>query len=626
MGKKKTSSKAAVPKKPVEEEEAVDYGATADAFFQGQGLEDDSDVVGGKRQSKEEEDAKDDADIDDEEQVEDKSDNASDDSDESEEEEEEDQDNGPNNNDDSEEESDDDEEEEEEENEEEEPVHADHVQIEPPVSSNGEQDKSDNASDDSDESEEEEEEDQDNGPNNNDDSEEESDDDEEEEEEENEEEEPVHADHVQIEPPVSSNGEPCTFDLRNLLALNAHQINTTKLYQKKRNSQSTRNDPTTIALPDQFPVVNEDYLLEKALDGCGQLVGALWQLPKEKSDVGTMVQLPSFDASRVPRALPPPAPKEDTKWEKFAKDRGIPLNKANDRKPRALPPPAPKEDTKWEKFAKDRGIPLNKSKRSQKVWDEATGEWMFRHGFNKANDGATGGGSSKEWPIMEVKGGDDPFADPWEKQREAKRARVDKNTEQRLRNQERTGNLAKGTTHRLMKNREKTRQAGKKGGNLDRDGISSVQVLATGGVPVDLKATKTSGPVDSLKRGKQSTLAALAATQRSTASMGRFDKLRQDEPERRNISSKNGSAREKRKAQTGSSLQKERERSLQVLKTVVSGGGAAKERDIKKGRYAKGETAYDYDFNDGLDASSFRKKKGRGGAGMAKKMTKKRIR
>jgi len=375
--------------------------------------------------------------------------------------------------------------------------------------------------------------------------------------------------------------------------LNAHQINTTKLYQKKRNSQSTRNDPTTIALPDQFPVVNEDYLLEKALDGCGQLVGALWQLPKEKSDVGTMVQLPSFDASRVPRALPPPAPKEDTKWEKFAKDRGI---------------------------------PLNKSKRSQKVWDEATGEWMFRHGFNKANDGATGGGSSKEWPIMEVKGGDDPFADPWEKQREAKRARVDKNTEQRLRNQERTGNLAKGTTHRLMKNREKTRQAGKKGGNLDRDGISSVQVLATGGVPVDLKATKTSGPVDSLKRGKQSTLAALAATQRSTASMGRFDKLRQDEPERRNISSKNGSAREKRKAQTGSSLQKERERSLQVLKTVVSGGGAAKERDIKKGRYAKGETAYDYDFNDGLDASSFRKKKGRGGAGMAKKMTKKRIR
>ena len=65
------------------------------------------------------------------------------------------------------------------------------------------------------------------------------------------------------------------------------------------------------------------------------------------------------------------------------------------------PPPAPKAETKWEKFAKVKGIGQNKDKRSAKVWDETIGDWQYRHGYKKAgNDG-------KEWPIMEVKEGDD---------------------------------------------------------------------------------------------------------------------------------------------------------------------------------------------------------------------------
>ena len=253
------------------------------------------------------------------------------------------------------------------------------------------------------------------------------------------------------------------------------------------------------------------------------------------------------------------------------------------------------------------------------MWDEATGTWMFRHGYQKANNDAN------DWPIMEVKGGDDPYADPWEKQREAKRARVEKNTEQRMRNEERAGHLAKGTTTRMLKGREKTRQAGKTGGNRDRDNIDSVR-LPPSGVPVDLTPTKTSADaLNPAKRGKNSTMLALKATQVSTASMGRFDKMRQDEPERRKTLAKS----KKRKMESGATDRKtmstERERSLKVLKAVVDGGGATKERDIRKGRYAKGETAYDYDFDDGLGPSSFKKKKGRAGAGKAKKMTKKRV-
>jgi regulator of ribosome biosynthesis len=276
------------------------------------------------------------------------------------------------------------------------------------------------------------------------------------------------------------------------------------------------------------------------------------------------------------------------------------------------PPPPPKRETKWEKFAKEKGLPLNKEKRSRKVWDEATGTWLFRHGYQKAND------SSKEWPIMEVNPNDDPFADPWEKGREAKRTKVEKNVENRMRNEERAGVLSKGTTTRMLKSKEKTRQAGRTGGNVDRD------MSLPAGVPVDLRASKIDGDSTPAQRGKTSITAALLATQRSTASLGKFDKMREGEPERK----KAVTALKKRKLESATDKKvtaNEAERGLKVLRTVIEGGGVAKERARKKGQLAKGETAYDYDFDDGRGASSFKKKKGRAGAGKQKKMTKKRI-
>lgn len=273
------------------------------------------------------------------------------------------------------------------------------------------------------------------------------------------------------------------------------------------------------------------------------------------------------------------------------------------------PPPAPKQETKWEKYAREKGIPLNKQKRSQKVWDETTGTWMYRHGYNKAND------DSKEWPIMEVKGNEDPYADPWEKLREAKRSKVEKNLESRLRNKERAGELAKGSTTRLLKNREKTRQKGKAGGDLDR--------ALSVGVPVDMPSNKASS-TNPRKRGKESLTAALKAAQLSTASLGKFDKMREGEPERKKTVA--GSKKRRFESATDKKvISGETERSMKVLKQVIDGGGKQKEQQIRKGRFAKGETAYDHEFDDGLGASSFRKKKGRAGAGKMKKMTKKRV-
>ena len=235
---------------------------------------------------------------------------------------------------------------------------------------------------------------------------------------------------------------------------------------------------------------------------------------------------------------------------------------------------------------------------------------MFRHGYQKAND------SSKEWPIMEVKDHQDPYADPWEQLREEKQKRTTKSRESRMRNEERAGNLPRGTTTRVLKSRDKTRQAGKTGGNLDK--------VLPAGVPVDLGSTKGDDSVQNTRlRGKASTINALRSAQLSTASLGRFDKVVEGEPER-----KQAAKSKKRKFESATDkrvIAKEAEKSLRLFKAVVEGGGAEKEKARKKGRLAKGETAYDYDFDDGLGPSSFRKKKGRAGAGKMKKMTKKRV-
>jgi regulator of ribosome biosynthesis len=280
------------------------------------------------------------------------------------------------------------------------------------------------------------------------------------------------------------------------------------------------------------------------------------------------------------------------------------------------PLPRPNVETKWEKFAKAKGIGANKTKRSRKVFDESTGEWKFRHGYDKAN--ATDGSS---WPIMEVKPGDDPYLDPWEKQREAKKARVDHNVESRMRNVERSGGLAKGSTTRTLKHIAKNRESGRAGGEMDNRNLPA-------GVPVDLKSsgkkgtgisTSTSAAVATKLRGKESTLAALRASQRSTASLGNFDKMREGEPERKAPKLK------KKSSKPVESKKTELETSMKVLKSMASGGGVEREKLKKKGTLAHGETAYDYDYADGLGASTFRKKKGRAGAGKAKKLTKKRV-
>lgn len=228
---------------------------------------------------------------------------------------------------------------------------------------------------------------------------------------------------------------------------------------------------------------------------------------------------------------------------------------------------------------------------------------------------------------MEVKGGpnSDPYADPWQAARDAKKRRIEKNTENQIRNQERAGLLAKGTATRYMKQRERAR-------------INDARSNVPSGVPIDLPRSTTAGGGGggAMKRGKELTKLALTATQRSTASMGIYDGMREGEPERKNAIRKQvfesntpPSQSQSNNKKSGGGAKAEKERSMKLLDSVLSGGvgnAKAKERARRNGSLAKGETAYDYDFDDGgYNGGSFKKKKGRAGAGKNKKLTKKRI-
>jgi hypothetical protein len=186
-----------------------------------------------------------------------------------------------------------------------------------------------------------------------------------------------------------------------------------------------------------------------------------------------------------------------------------------------------------------------------------------------------------------------------------------------MKNEEKAGTLPKGTANRTIKSLEKTRTTGKEGGNSDRN------LKVPVGVPIDLQARKGSAEINSLKRGRENTHKALLATQRSTASLGKFDGLRAGEPEKRKVEL--GAKKRKFESATDKKvIASEADRGLKVLDSVMNGGGKERDKAKRKGTLAKGETAYDYDFNDGLGPSTFRKKKGRAGAGKMKKMTKKR--
>lgn len=93
----------------------------------------------------------------------------------------------------------------------------------------------------------------------------------------------------------------------------------------------------------------EKYLQQTARDGAQALINTLFALQIQKSHDGPLALLPAIETP-LPRAKPLPKPKVPTKWEQFARAKGI-----------------------------------QKKVRDKKVWDEEKQEWVHRWGRNGKN-------------------------------------------------------------------------------------------------------------------------------------------------------------------------------------------------------------------------------------------------
>ncbi|KOB74731.1 putative regulator of ribosome biosynthesis [Operophtera brumata] len=94
--------------------------------------------------------------------------------------------------------------------------------------------------------------------------------------------------------------------------------------------------------------------------------------------------------------------------------------------PRAKPVPKPKPLTKWQEFAKAKGI--DKKKKDKLKWDEQLQKWVPLFGFKKA-----AAEKEKNW-LIEVPQNLDPMTDMYEKKAGEKSEKVAKNELQRLKN------------------------------------------------------------------------------------------------------------------------------------------------------------------------------------------------
>ncbi|XP_014259245.1 ribosome biogenesis regulatory protein homolog [Cimex lectularius] len=134
------------------------------------------------------------------------------------------------------------------------------------------------------------------------------------------------------------------------------------------------------------------YLKQVGRDNVQLLFNAVWELPAELYEDVVVAKLPK-PVIVLPREKPVPIPKPPTKWEQYAKEKGIKM-----------------------------------TKKSRLTWDEVLKKWVPRYGYKKA-----AAEKEKNW-VIEVPESVDPYTDMFEKKAAKKQEKISKNEFQRLRN------------------------------------------------------------------------------------------------------------------------------------------------------------------------------------------------
>ncbi|GAV04012.1 hypothetical protein RvY_14360 [Ramazzottius varieornatus] len=156
-------------------------------------------------------------------------------------------------------------------------------------------------------------------------------------------------------------------------------------------------DIGNLLVSDPRPLVAEnnqsmdDLVLKEMTELTQLLLGQVWALPLERTEDVIVAALPK-PTTFLPREKPIPKPKALTKWERYAKEKGI-----------------------------------TKQKKSRMVYDPTTKEYKPRWGYQKPST------DDDDW-VREVNNPIDEQEDVFEQKTKAKKERVAKNELQRLRN------------------------------------------------------------------------------------------------------------------------------------------------------------------------------------------------
>ncbi|KAK9719334.1 Rhodanese- sulfurtransferase [Basidiobolus ranarum] len=159
----------------------------------------------------------------------------------------------------------------------------------------------------------------------------------------------------------------------------------------------------------------DSFLKDYTRQGTQLLINEIFKLPVESNDLGVVAKLPE-QKTVIPREKPLPKGKPLTRWEKFAKAKGI-----------------------------------QKTKRSRMVMDEATGEYKPRYGYKGIND------DQGDW-LIEVPDKADPLEDQYAARKTAKKERVAKNEARQRRNLEEAAAVSQGKNPRDVRKGELERE------------------------------------------------------------------------------------------------------------------------------------------------------------------------
>lgn len=195
--------------------------------------------------------------------------------------------------------------------------------------------------------------------------------------------------------------------------------------------------------------------------------------------------------------------KEDLDYDKAPDELTLPENIIT--LPRSLPIPIQKPPTKWEKYKMEKGI--TQRKRGRMVYSEEVGDWVPRWGKGSAKHIQ----DSMNW-VMEEK---EPGVNPFEQKSNEKQLAKAKQMKRQIKNEEFAQKYLaqkKGITNNNEKN---------EGTNAPKQHISKKM----------RKAFKAQKEIERLNEDKKNLGKRLEQVQKSTRSMGNFDKKLKNEKE-----------------------------------------------------------------------------------------------